>query len=95
VGVEPILTSATDRANAFHTDLQFKALLAKDLPSYTIEDVAYKPRCAVPIIEESQKLLIAEKLVKAGKKVVIKDRKIIISAVEKYYGNIFQYQLEE
>jgi hypothetical protein len=38
-------------------------LLEEDREEYIFENVTFKEPCAVPIIEESQKLLVAKKLV--------------------------------
>jgi UDPglucose 6-dehydrogenase len=56
------------------------------------EDVAYKPKCPVTIIEESQPIEVAKLVAKAGKKVIIKDRKPIIDAVKLEFGALFDYQ---
>jgi hypothetical protein len=64
-------------------------------PQYVFENVAYKDNCAVPIIEESQKLAVARGLALAGKKVLIRDRAFIIHEVEREYGSLFKYQIDE
>lgn len=38
-------------------------LLEEDREEYIFENVTFKEPCAVPIIEESQKLVVAKKLV--------------------------------
>ena len=43
--------------------------LAEAKEEYVFSDVAYKPKCPVPIVEESQKLAVAVGLAKAGKTV--------------------------
>eukprot|EP00123_Amoebidium_parasiticum_P001648 comp12801_c0_seq1/m.7942 comp12801_c0_seq1/g.7942 ORF comp12801_c0_seq1/g.7942 comp12801_c0_seq1/m.7942 type:complete len:372 (-) comp12801_c0_seq1:643-1758(-) len=92
VGIKPIIPLATDEYNVYHNDLMAQDLLDQDLEEYTFEDVAYKPNCAVPIVEESAKVLIAERIARAGKKVVIRDRDFIVDAVRASYGNLFSYQ---
>lgn len=72
VGVTPTICDATDDYNVLHADIMAKALLDQELPEYVISDVAYKPNCPVDIIEESQPLEVAKKLVRAGKKVTIR-----------------------
>jgi len=95
VGVEPLLGLATDQYNKFHANLMIKEMLDQNKELYVFENVAYKDDCPVPIIEESQKLIVAKGLSQAGKKVLIKDRGFIISEVMKEYGNAFQYEITD
>ena len=60
---------------------------------YVFEDVCYKDGCPVPIIEESQKLVVAWKIRKQGKRVIIKDRKAVISEAMREFGSIFEYEI--
>ena len=63
--------------------------------TYIFSNVCYKDNSKIPIIEESAKLKIAEKLVKMHKKtVIIKDIEPIINEVKKEYGSLFFYQIE-
>ena len=62
--------------------------------SYVIENICYKEGSNIPIIEESAKLKIAEKLVKNGKAVTILDEAHMIDEVKKEFGNIFDYQIK-
>ena len=91
VGIEPIIQQATDAANKLHTQYQFGKLLAENRDEYIFESVTYKDNCAVPIIEESQKLVIAAALAKVGKRVMILDVPSVVAEVQKEYGNIFEY----
>jgi hypothetical protein len=59
------------------------------------ENVTYKDDCPVPIIEESQKLFVARDLSKHGKRVVIRDKEIIVRQVQQQYGGIFEYEIVE
>lgn len=93
VGVQPLLPIATDEYNKMHTQFQIDELMAEGKGEYTFTDVAYKEKCAVPIIEESQKLVIASALAKAGKKVTIKDKDYIVHAVMNDFGKLFTYEL--
>ena len=68
--------------------------LSEDREEYIFKDVAYKENCPVNIIEESQKLEVAKRIAKAGKKVVIKDRAAIIEEVKLEYGSLFTYIIE-
>lgn len=55
-------------------------------------DVTYKPRCPVPIVQESQKLQVARLVRLAGWPVVIVDRPAVLDAVRRDYGTLFQYR---
>jgi len=95
VGIDPLLGIATDQYNKFHAQIMIKELLEKKQDLYIFENVAYKENCEVPIIEESQKLIVARGIQQAGAKVLIKDRKIIIQEVMREYGNIFNYEITD
>ncbi len=56
-GIEPLLATATDESNKFHAKVMIADLVKQNKEEYVFEDVAYKENCAVPIIEESQKLV--------------------------------------
>jgi nucleotide sugar dehydrogenase len=92
VGIEPVICDATDRYNQLHAVTMADALLKQKLTHYIISDVAYKPRCPVDIIEESQPLEVAKILVRAGKEVTIRDRNAIIELVRRSYGRTFHYE---
>ena len=94
-GVEPTLCDATDAYNKRHAQAMADMLLAQDLESYTICDVAYKPGCPVAIIEESQPLEVAKRLVQRGKRVTIRDRGCIVSLVRRTYGRMFEYEVQD
>lgn len=87
------LLSSTTEYNEFHVIFQANQLLKNHIndDTITIEDVSFKQTDTTNIIEESAKLKIAKYLVKKGKKVIIKDVKIILDEVRKEYGNIFSY----
>jgi hypothetical protein len=64
--------------------------------NYTFTNVCYKENSKIPIIEESAKLKIAERLAKEhDKSVTIKDVEPIINEVKKEYGNLFLYEIGE
>ena len=94
VGIEPEICDATDRYNRRHADIMAKSMLEQDLDEYVIRDVAYKPKCPVDIIEESQPLEVAKKIVQKGKKVTISDRSAIIELVRRTHGRMFSYCIE-
>jgi UDPglucose 6-dehydrogenase len=93
VGVEPSICEATDRYNRLHADRMAGDLLSKGLEHYVIDDVAYKPKCPVDIIGESQPMEICKRLVRAGKKVTIRGRYGIVDLVKRTYGRVFQYDI--
>jgi nucleotide sugar dehydrogenase len=88
------LLQATTKYNEEHSIFQTNQLLENDQEEYVIEDICYKEDSKIPIIEESAKLKIARNLVKAGKKVIIKDESHMIDEVIKEYGNLFEYELK-
>lgn len=92
VGIEPIIPQATDTSNKLHAQFMIEQLLMENRQEYIFENVTYKENCTVPIIEESQKLVIAEALARQGKNVVIIDVPAVIEQVQKTYGNIFEYR---
>jgi hypothetical protein len=66
-------------------------LLKENKDTYIFENICYKEDSKIPLIEESAKLKIAEKLYKKGKQIIIKDEIQLINEVKKTYGNIFEY----
>ena len=95
VGIEPLIPLSTDESNKKHTQFQVSQILNsndKNEP-YVINGVGYKNNCNVPIIEESQKLIIGEQLIKNGFKVLLKDEEHMLNAVKLEYGNIFEYDI--
>mmetsp|Transcript_16891 Transcript_16891/g.47142 ORF Transcript_16891/g.47142 Transcript_16891/m.47142 type:complete len:413 (+) Transcript_16891:133-1371(+) len=92
IGVPPLLARATDASNEVHAQLQAEQLLAEDRKVYEFETVTFKEPCSVPIIEESQKLVVGSIIAKAGKKVVVRDRTEVLNAVRAEYGGIFTYE---
>lgn len=95
VGVDALLFNATDAYNKYHTQLQLRDALAQDKKEWTFTGVAYKPNTKVPIVEESQRLVIAVGLAKAGRTVTVRDYKDIITEVKKLYGGLFTYEIIE
>ena len=86
------ILQATTKYNEFHSNFLTKKLLEDNLNNdVVIENVCYKDNSKIPIIEESPKLIIANKLVLNNKKVFIKDTESIINEVKKTYGNTFNY----
>jgi len=93
--IDSSLLRATTLYNETHVNFQAEQLMKMNNDEYVIENVCYKENSTIPLIEESAKLKIAEKLVKYGKKVVIRDTALIIQEVKKEYGNMFGYQTKE
>lgn len=91
LGIEPVLFRATDKTNQLHADYQVKKLLEQNLPEYVFEGVCYKSDCPVPIIENSQKLIIAQKIAKSGRDVTILDTESVITKVKHHYSDLFSY----
>ena len=80
MGVNPLLPEATDEYNKLHTRYQIDEQLALNRDEYVFTGIGYKDPCPVAIIEESQKLVIAQALARAGKRVVLRDRDYLIKA---------------
>jgi len=95
VGVTPLVSVATDEYNQLHTTYMYQDFLKENKDEYVFDDVCYKSKCPVPIIEESQKLEVAKRLARLGKKVTIKDRAAVIKNVQLEFGNLFQYEIED
>merc|ERR1711879_984712 len=94
INVNPIICDAADEMNGYHLDPQTTLLKSnKDCNHYAIYDVAYKHRCPIEIIEESQPMALAERLVKAGMKVTVRDRQLIVDECKKEYGDKFSYEV--
>jgi UDP-glucose 6-dehydrogenase len=74
IGVNPCIPLATHEYNEFHHSCMAEALKKEAREEYIFEDVAYKPKCAVAMIDESPKLRVALQLAHEGCKVVIRDR---------------------
>ena len=94
VNINSDLLKATSAYNIEHSLFQTNQLLNENKDVYTIENICYKEDSKIPIIEESAKLKIAKNLVKAGKKVIIKDESHMIDEVIKEYGNLSEYELK-
>lgn len=92
LGIEPVLFRATDKANQLHADYQAQKLLEQNLDEYVFEGVCYKSDSPVPIIENSPKLVIAQKLAEQGKDVVILDIESVITKVKNHYSDLFSYK---
>lgn len=90
-GIYDYIPHSTDISNKKHTELQAKILLDSGLTEFYMNNVCYKERCQVPIIEESQKLEICKILQKNGVKVTIQDTPQTLEKVREKYGDSFTY----
>lgn len=95
LGVEPIIPQASDYSNKFHAQWMIQQFLNENRSEYVFTEVTYKDNCPVPIIEESQKLVVAAGLAAHGKRVIIVDTAVVIAEVQKAFGNIFEYHVIE
>jgi len=93
IGIPPLIPIATDESNRKHAHIMADELINKDQEMYVFEDVNYKDQCPVVIIEESQKLAVAEIIASQGHRVKIKDRSAVIEQVMQRYGNLFEYEI--
>ncbi len=92
VGIDPAIVRTVIETNKNHLDFQVEEFMkSKDKSeSVIIDSVTYKK--GVTIIEESQQLLFAIKLVQNGYKVIIKSTPIIIEQVKEKYKDLFIYE---
>ena len=95
IGIEATIPVASDKYNEFHHDVMASELLERGDDAYTFDDVGYKPRLAVAMIDESPVLAVAARVAKAGKRVVIRDNKAKVMETMKEYGNMFEYEIVE
>lgn len=97
IGVPPIIPESTDKSNIEHAKHLAQQIIDEcyinGATEYTFTDVAYKPQCPVPIIEESHPLIVAKLVTQHGIIVTIQDRKNIIEQVQKEYGQLFKYKI--
>lgn len=83
------LSKATIDVNSKHLDFQLNELLKEDKENYIFDSVTYKK--GTDILEESQQLMLAVKLVEAGKKVIIEQSDSIKDIIESKYPNYFTF----
>ena len=83
---------ATDKVNQDHLEFQVKQYLEKFSAGEKIsfDYVSYKKDSVM--LEESQQLALAVALAKAGREVVINERKSVIDELKTQYGSLFQYE---
>mmetsp|Transcript_28640 Transcript_28640/g.56270 ORF Transcript_28640/g.56270 Transcript_28640/m.56270 type:complete len:414 (+) Transcript_28640:35-1276(+) len=95
VGVDATLSKASNSSNAWHAKHMATKLLAENRDAYEFSQVAYKPNCPVPMIEESQKLVVAELVARSGKPVTIVDVPEVLDMVRQEFGVLFQYREDQ
>jgi UDPglucose 6-dehydrogenase len=94
VDILPAIPLASDSYNKKHAEVMADHLLAEEKAEYVFEGVAYKPNCPVPMIDNSQKLVVAKRIADRGKRVIIRDSLPVIQAVMKEYGSAFRYEIK-
>ena len=91
-GSEAAMVEAAEKINRSHLYFQLRQFFETHSDKNKMiefDTVTYKP--GVIIIEESQQLLYAAEIAKAGYSVVIKEHPDVISQIEKLYGSLFIY----
>jgi nucleotide sugar dehydrogenase len=83
IGIDAKLSKCSDNYNDYHADLMLEHY---PLDEYDFGEVYYKE--GIPIIEKSQKLEVAVRLAKLGKKIKIKDP---YNMVKNIYNELFEY----
>jgi UDPglucose 6-dehydrogenase len=83
------LSKATIEVNAKHLDFQLIELLNENRDEYIFDSITYKK--GTDILEESQQLMLAVKLVEAGKKVIVENSETVRNTVESKYPNYFKF----
>jgi UDPglucose 6-dehydrogenase len=88
--IEPTIPKASDNYNNLHINHQFNHVV-KDIKNneITIDGVSYKKDSI--LIEESQQLKLAVKLMENGFDVTVKDKPIVIEQVKNIYNTKFKY----
>lgn len=84
------LSEATINVNESHLDFQFNELIKENLPEYIFDSLTYKK--GTDILEESQQLKLALKLVNAGKKVIVENSEDVREIIEIQYPNYFTFK---
>lgn len=89
---ELLQAGATDEANRRHLEFQVGEYLrshSEDRPIH-FWFVTYKP--GTEILEESQPLLLALELARAGRKIVIHESPTVLASLRRQFGDLFVYQ---
>lgn len=94
-GLEPHVFRASDSCNNAHAEYQAQEMLAQTKGStdpVVFEGICYKEGCDVPIVENSQKLVVASKLSAAGREVVLRDTRPLLDVCKEEWGDVFKYE---
>ena len=92
IGMECLISDATDQVNKKHTEFQINEFCSQNLKdkSVILTNITFKPNS--DIIEESQKLEFAVGIARKGYDVILEDKKIVLNKVKSIYGNLFKYK---
>ena len=94
IGMELLIGEATDQANINHLQFQFDQIQKTNSDKTIIFDqVTYKK--GTDILEESQQLALAVKLMEDGRTICIKSPSLVVEQVKAIYGNKFQYEITD
>ena len=91
-GLELHISKATNQSNLDHLNFQFESWLKKEEP-ILFDQLSYK--ADTDLIEESQQLALAVKLMRAGKKVVLRDSLPVIRQIRELYADSFVYEIKD
>lgn len=94
-GTELLIGEATDLVNQKHLEFQTQQWLNDFPPNEVIvfESVSYQPDSV--LLVESQQLALAVNLARAGRHVLIRERKIVVDQLERNYPGLFQLVIRE
>ena len=95
IGIDPKIFKATDQTNIEHLDFMAQNYLSQNKDTYVFQNVAYKEPCDVPITEESAKILVAVRIAKAGKKVILRDKPHILEDAKRMFGKEADFIYED
>lgn len=84
------LGKSTDELNRQHLQFQVKQYLKKYADNETIDMGSVTFKEGSVMLDESQKLLLALELAKAGRKVRITDKQVVLNEIEKLYPGVFE-----
>lgn len=84
-----LLSQATINVNKQHLHFQLENYLAENKEEYIFDSVTYKKD--TDILEKSQQLELALELVKAGKKVKLKNSELVRLKLEEAFPNYFEF----
>jgi len=93
LNIKSSMVIAAEEINKNHLKFQINEFLNDNSKEelVVLNSITYKP--GVTLIEESQKLLFAVEIAKAGYKVVIKEHIDVIKQVKNIYGDLFKYKI--